>query len=288
MKKKQLVMFSSGLALVFLTSATPSSSPTNTQTAQQISEWLIVGAPSSTFTPGQSSLSIGLAQASGNGSLAIGNAYNAASGYNSIAHGYNSVASGANSIAMGGYSAVASGLSSIALGNQAFATGQNSMALGYGSTASARSSMAMGNFSHASGGYSIAMGWNSRVLGNYSIAMGRRCLAYGEVTYVIGRNNDPGAAQTGAKDSLNLENHLFVVGNGPDHRSRSNALVTKHSGETTLINRNWDASNPTASTADDGHGNTGEALIVDGHTVLNGKVIISQVQGDISMGIFGE
>jgi hypothetical protein len=38
-----------------------------------------------------------------------------------------------------------------------------------------------------------------------------------------------------------------------------------------------------AATTDSG----GEALVVEGHTRLKGKVIIEQPQGDISMGIYG-
>ncbi len=65
-------------------------------------------------------------------------------------------------------------------------------------------------------------------------------------------------------------------------------------GQTTLTNKEWKMAttavpnapatalaDPTSAT-DSG----GNALVVDGHAVLNGKVIISVPQGDISMGIY--
>ncbi len=80
---------------------------------------------------------------------------------------------------------------------------------------------------------------------------------------------------------------LFRIGNGISVTNRSDALTILKNGETTLNNKAW-KENPgaplldPASTTDSG----GNALVVNGHTVLNGKVIITHAQGDISMGIY--
>lgn len=81
-------------------------------------------------------------------------------------------------------------------------------------------------------------------------------------------------------DFVNLSDHpLFAVGNGTDENNLSSLLVVSPSGQTTLSNSAWlaDSSVDTA---------TGRALLVEGHTELKGTVIISEPQGDISMGDF--
>ena len=85
---------------------------------------------------------------------------------------------------------------------------------------------------------------------------------------------------------------MLEVGNGNPNAATfetSNAITTLKNGQTTLTNKAWKA-NPSAPLADpdpttDSGGN---ALVVEGHTVLKGKVVIEQVQGDISMGIYGD
>jgi hypothetical protein len=74
----------------------------------------------------------------------------------------------------------------------------------------------------------------------------------------------------------------------PDASTRSNAITTLKNGQTTLTNKHWKAhaSTPLADPAA-GIASGGEALVVEGHTRLKGKVIIEQAQGDISMGIYG-
>lgn len=88
------------------------------------------------------------------------------------------------------------------------------------------------------------------------------------------------------------EGALFELVNGNPVQSNpigaSNAITTLKNGQTTLTNKEWKAhqSSPLvdpASTTDSG----GEALVVEGHTRLKGKVVIEQPQGDISMGIYG-
>lgn len=101
--------------------------------------------------------------------------------------------------------------------------------------------------------------------------------------------------------------NLMIIGNGlqwlpPGAGSTfvttpSNALEIHSSGATTLKNRAWSSGSPLAVPTNSWAGTflpslskdlykDGNALVVDGHTVLNGKVIISVPQGDISMGIY--
>ena len=85
---------------------------------------------------------------------------------------------------------------------------------------------------------------------------------------------------------------LFRVGNGSSG-NLSDALTVLKSGQTTLTNKIWKSRDTLTvpATADPSETDTtdsgGNALVVDGHTVLNGKVTISVAQGDISMGIYG-
>jgi len=99
--------------------------------------------------------------------------------------------------------------------------------------------------------------------------------------------------ETSTQSQIGIDglNGLFRVGNGTATTTRSDALTTLWNGQTTLTNKEWKANvtaNPTQllvdppSTTDSG----GNALVVDGHTILNGKVVISVPQGDISMGIY--
>lgn len=67
------------------------------------------------------------------------------------------------------------------------------------------------------------------------------------------------------------------------------SITTLKNGQATLTKKAWlnrggasATADPSSSTAD----GDGEALVVEGHTRLKGKVIIEEAQGDISMGIY--
>lgn len=76
---------------------------------------------------------------------------------------------------------------------------------------------------------------------------------------------------------------------------RSNAITTLKNGQTTLTNKAWNADNSVPAGNENSHG---QALVVEGHsllkgnttiqgnTVINGRVTITVPQGDISMGIY--
>ena len=236
------------------------------------------------------------------GLLALGNS--TASGERSIASGYGSNATNKLAIALGAYS-TASGEFSTAIGQNAVASGLCSLAVGNGVTASGYYSIASGYNSSSTGYYCIAAGSNSIAAGTYSFARGYSASAVGLAANAMGWGTSARARAETAIGNYNLESNpisqsainglygLFRVGNGVTTLSRSDAMTVLMNGQTTLTNKAWKANvaadptqalvDPPASDTDSG----GNALVVDGHTVLNGKVIISVPQGDISMGIYG-
>jgi hypothetical protein len=140
----------------------------------------------------------------------------------------------------------------------------------------------------------LAMGESAQAIGSHSIAFGLNSKADSACAVALGsRNLSSGGLMTSVSADAWLENGvLFELGNGnpspTDAVGPSNAITTLKCGQTTLTNKAWKsnaahlASNPDPSTE-----SSGEALIVEGHTRLKGKVIIEQPQGDISMGIYG-
>jgi hypothetical protein len=235
----------------------------------------------------QDAVAIGAgAQALGWGSLALGrNSYCDASAYDCLAMTGGRATKGCamaagygeanGEFSMGICTGVADGVSSIALGGYDWqydnwpanhSTGDNSVTLGgVGNQALGFSSIAAGFWTTAPSAHAVA-------LGSLNLALGSDPNEWAE--------NDP----------------LFELGNGyaprnwtePDASTRSNAITTLKNGQTTLTNKHWKAhaSTPLADPAA-GTASGGEALVVEGHTRLKGKVVIEQAQGDISMGIYG-
>jgi hypothetical protein len=200
-----------------------------------------------------------------------------------------SVASGSYAIANGSAGAKATGAFSYANGNLTVASGSNSYANGFGATASGGFSRASGSGAIASGSYATASGLNAKANGNYSMASGHyvEVHAFGETAFGSANLTAP----LGTADAWGELDYLFHVGNGTAPSSRSDALTILKNGQTTLTNKNWKlnvGSDPTSvlndppSTTDSG----GNALVIEGHAVMKGKVIIEQAQGDISMGIY--
>ena len=138
----------------------------------------------------------------------------------------------------------------------------------------------VGNKAH--GFSSLASGFWTNAAAGYSVALGSLNLGQG----------------TGGDTWVETDS-LFELGNGIASRSwqepaasnRSNAITTLKNGQTSLINKAWKSAtdaapnDPEVPLADYGATSSGgNALVVDGHAVLNGKVVISVPQGDISMG----
>jgi len=227
-------------------------------------------------------------------------AYNTAAGSYALGRnsmGYNNTAAGSS--ALGGNS---SGYSNTAAGYYALysnTTGTSNVAIG----SNAGRYQENGSSTLTDPDNSIYLGANSRGFSNLdqnSIVIGSAAIGEGANTTVIGNSTTVkthlfGSAaigrypnQWGSATAWVETDPLLLVGNGSSTALASNAITTLKNGQTTLTNKEWKANSAApladpAATTDSG----GEALVVDGHTRLRGKVIIEQAQGDISMGIYG-
>jgi len=251
------------------------------------SGWESVAMGESTTSSGDYSVCIGLASSSG--------------GLNSVALGLGATANGDFSVAFTG--GVSSGLECFS-GSSGVASGDLSIALGY-SNASGASSVTIGghdwdypvsgvhgnqatgpNSLAFGGAYNQAIGFASVATGNWSIASSAYSTALGSL------NKGAGTSATTWVET----DPLLEVGNGatprgtdaPSPTLRSNAITVRKNGQTTLTNKFWDSGAPTDIPTDATNSSNGEALVVEGHTRLKGKVIMEQAQGDISMGIYGD
>ena len=205
--------------------------------------------------------------------------------------GYSTYACGTGSSAFGS-GAQAYGIGATSIGNGACSGGDESTAIGTAACAWGHQSFASGYGTVANGDGSTATGFNTTANGDYSTAQGSYTTAVSAYETTFGCYN----LQSTPADatSWNGLDGLFRVGNG-DNNVPSDAVTVLKSGQTTLTNKAWKAAvnvdsttalaDPDVQPANDASG--GNALVVDGHTVLNGKVTIAVPQGDISMGIYG-
>ena len=180
--------------------------------------------------------------ASGSNAFAVGND-NSASGSSSTAMGRGTIASGNDSTAIGA-NTEASGNNSTAMGENTEARGIISTALGFGTEASGIVSTAMGYSTEASGNYSTSMGINTVASGRHSTSIGAATKASDRSSLVIGEYNLSGSTVTSSSTEFKTNNTAFVIGNGTDSNSRSDALVVKFNGDATLagnLNINSDA-----------------------------------------------
>ena len=180
--------------------------------------------------------------ASGDYSTAMGD-YTIASGALSTAMGFETTASGSYSTTMCDRT-IAYGYASTAMGNQTQAGGNFSTALGRYTLANGPYSTAMGYDTRANGNTSIAMGTGTRASGQHSIVMGIYTIAKDYNSLVLGQCNLAGSTITSSGSEFNLDNTAFVIGNGTDSDSRSDALTVLFDGTTTIagdLNVNSDA-----------------------------------------------
>lgn len=135
----------------------------------------------------------------------IGN-YSFASGNNTRADGVGSVAMGNNTKALGDYS---------------FAAGNNTLASNY-------YSVAFGSNTEATGWESSAFGGFSKAWGDFSFATGFGALSKSDYTVAIGLFNDTSEMDFG----ISSANPLFVIGNGSNGATRSNAFTVLRNAKT--------------------------------------------------------
>ena len=182
---------------------------------------------------GSGSTAIGVnTEASGNFSIVMGSQATASGNY-STAMGNDTEATGDYSIVMG-TSTTASGSISTSMGYSTTASGSRSTAMGNDTEASGSVSTAMGNFTEASGNGSTAMGTSTTASGNNSTVMGDNTTASDYGSLVIGQFNLSGATVTNSATQFNTANTAFVIGNGADGSSQSDAFSVLFSGETVI------------------------------------------------------
>jgi hypothetical protein len=211
----------------------------------------------------------------------------AVTGGGAFAFGTSSTASATNSVAIG-TTAVASGAGSFSLGNTTTASGLNSFAGGLSSSATSSYSFAYGSSTVASAPYSAAMGGFVNAEGIGSYAHGLRLNAKSASETIFGRYSEESTPTS--TTIWHGHDGLFRVGNGFSSYDISDAVTVLKSGESTLSNKAWRkavALDPAVkfddpAATDDSNGN---ALIVEGHARLKGKVLM-EPQGDLTMGGF--
>lgn len=203
---------------------------------------------------------------------------------NSIVIGANAVGEGANTTVIGNSSTVRTRL----FGNVAAdgLTVNNSPVITTASLSgtlqsSPQTSLSSGS---ATGDQSTAMSGGA-ANGSYASAAGYQTDSSSYSSTTLGSRN----TSWGSPDTWVETDPILLVGNG--QTTASNAITTLKNGQTTLTNKTWkhrDAQTvpATADPSTEETDSEGNALVVEGHTVLNGKVIISVPQGDISMGIY--
>lgn len=154
-----------------------------------------------------------------------------ATGLNSFAAGWDVTALGNHAVAMG-KGTTAKGSNSVALGLNSTANGFYSFAAGQNSTAAGEGSFAMGLSTEALGLQSFAAGSHTRATGQSSFAMGSGIVSRA-YTAAFGRYNDTISASGGWVGS----EPLFMLGNGDNNTSRSNALLVTKDGNMTIGGR---------------------------------------------------
>lgn len=225
-------------------------------------------------------------------------------GYHSISFGENSIAKGDSSLAGGLYSS-ANGDHSFAMGEMC-SSGPTSFAVGAASEANGVSSSVIGgNSSKAIGNYSVAWGYGSEAHGMTSTSIGESSMAYGHASFALGLMTaaySQGSITIGGYNlGINTEadsdfgwydlDSVFEIGNGTSSSNLSNAVTVLKNGQTTLTNKAWktelEGTDPLGDPSDMANSSEGEALVVEGHAHLKGKVTLAEAQGDIDMGIYG-
>ena len=179
-------------------------------------------------------------------------------GYGSVAMGLSNIARGPGSIALGalnktsrwgfgvaiglGCESVCSGdYGGVALGKEAIAASEHglSVSIGYLTKSLGSYSVAMGRSTETKGWGSFATGANTKANGLGSSSMGFHTIANAGTSLSIGRYNDTLVAVENVANGWPLPvfantNPAFIIGNGSDDNTRSNAFVVRYTGNATL------------------------------------------------------
>jgi hypothetical protein len=145
------------------------------------------------------------------------------------------------------------GTHSFAAGERTMAMGNYSVAFGYNTSAFGQTSVALGSQTRAEGHFSYAFGVLAEALAHNSMSMGlwTKAESYNEI--VMGAYNSDYTPNSFF--AWNLNDRLFVIGNGTSDAVRSDALVVLKSGKTGI-----------------GISTPSEALDVAGNIKLSGNI----------------
>ncbi len=187
----------------------------------------------------------GTGTASANISTAWGSG-STASNNGSTAFGQNTIASGNFATAWGdantasaqfstsfGQNSIASGNYATAFGGSSRATADYAVAWGNLDTASGAYSTSFGAGNNASGNNSLATGQSTKSQGIYSATLGFNTIAYSGMEVVLGQYNT--AYSPLNTWGWNTADRLFVLGNGINSSTKTDALVVYKDGNTDLF-----------------------------------------------------
>lgn len=152
-------------------------------------------------------------------------------GLHSTAFGVNSLATGESAFCFGRNNN-ASGIRASAFGFQTIASGMNATAFGVSTRATANNATAFGASTRATANEATAFGLFSEATGLYSTAFGLHAYARSFAELAIGIY--PTEYTPVNNNTINSSDRLFVIGNGTATTSRSDALLVRKDGLTTL------------------------------------------------------
>ena len=168
------------------------------------------------------------AHAEGNNTRAIGICSHAEGSITSAAGNYSHAEGSATSA---GKIAHAEGCKTSAFGNHSHSEGANTISTGANSHSEGDSTSAIGSCSHSEGYKTSAVGsathsegFETSAVGNYSHSNGYYTIANNSAQFVCGKYND------------DVEDSLFLIGNGEDTSARSNAFIVTNEGLASATN----------------------------------------------------
>ncbi len=123
------------------------------------------------------------------------------------------------------------GAGSVGFGVNNQATGSYAVTMGYFNNSSGYASFTTGDFNTASGANSASLGSNNTSSGAYAASFGQQLTSESLVQITLGTNN---TGVTGDATTFVPTDRLFVLGNGENTTSKSDALVILKNGNTTI------------------------------------------------------
>lgn len=163
----------------------------------------------------------------GYGNFAIGMSAYSGGEFDSYAIGSRCEASGNGSISIGNRGNYTDPPQIMPVMRNNTATGSSSLALGFGCQASNGSAVAIGVANTASGYRSLALGYRTNATGDYATSAGNHTTAQAYQSFVLGRYN----IVSGTSASWTGSDPLFIIGNG-SYSAPNNAITVLQNGYT--------------------------------------------------------